>query len=293
MIRAILLGLALLLFGTGTASAASSVSCTPSSAGIAFGAFTGSQITITGSITLTCTGTGKDNFDLNLSTGSSGSFTTRRMKNGTNSLSYNLYVDSTFSKIWGSGSGGTDHVSGTADMGSSTTITIVVPLYAKLPAQTKPPFGPYSDTIVASVVISGVTTTVSFLVTANVPPDCTFSAGDLVFGTYSGVQLDAQSQISLTCTSGTAWNIGLDAGAFAGATVTTRKMTGPGASSMSYSLFRNSTRTQNWGNTVGTDTVSGTGSGSTQTVPVYGRVTAGQNLPAGSYQDTIIATITF
>jgi spore coat protein U-like protein len=293
MIRAILFGLALLLFGAGTAVANTSPSCTPSSAGIAFGNFTGSQITITGSITLTCTGTGKDNYNLDLSTGSSGTYTPRRMKNGANSLSYNLYTDSGFTQIWGAGSGGTNHISGTVDMGSSSTLTITVPLYAKLPAQTKPPFGLYSDTIVATLTISNVVTTVSFPVTANVPPDCTFSAGDLVFGTYSGTQLDAQSSITLTCTSGTAWNIGLDAGTFAGATVTTRKMTGPGTSSMSYSLFRNSGRTLNWGNTVGTDTLSGTGSGSAQSVSVYGRVPASQNLPAGSYQDTIIATITF
>jgi spore coat protein U-like protein len=291
MIRGILLGLALLLFGAGTALA--NPSCTPSSAGIAFGNFTGGQITITGSITLTCTGTGKDNFNLDLSTGSAGTYTPRRMKNGGNSLSYNLYTDPTFTKIWGAGSGGVDHVSGTVDMGSSTTITVTVPLYAKLPAQTKPPFGPYSDTIVATVTISNVVTTVSFLVTANVPPDCSISAANLVFGTYSGAQLDAQSQISLTCTSGTAWNVGLNQGTFAGATVTTRKMTGPGTSSMSYSLFRNSARSQNWGNTVGTDTVSGTGSGSSQSVTVFGRVPSAQNLPAGSYQDTIIATITF
>jgi len=293
MIRAILFGLALFLFGAGTAVANTSPSCTPSSAGIAFGNFTGSQITITGSITLTCTGTGKDNYNLDLSTGSSGTYTPRRMKNGANSLTYNLYTDSSFSQVWGSGSGGTNHISGTVDMGSSSTLTITVPLYAKLPAQTKPPFGLYSDTIVATLTISNVVTTVSFPVTANVPPDCTFSAGDLVFGTYSGAQLDAQSSITLTCTSGTAWNIGLDAGTFAGATVTTRKMTGPGTSSMSYSLFRNSGRTLNWGNTVGTDTLSGTGSGSAQSVSVYGRVPASQNLPAGSYQDTIIATITF
>ena len=293
MIRAIVLGLALLLFGAGTAFAKTSPSCTPSSAGIAFGNFTGSQITITGSITLTCTGTGNDNYNLDLSTGSSGTYTPRRMKNGANSLTYNLYTDSGFTQIWGAGTGGTNHISATVDMGTSTTLTITVPLYAKLPAQTKPPFGVYSDTIVATVTISGVVTTVSFPVTANVPPDCTFSAGNLVFGTYSGAQLDAQSQISLTCTSGTAWNIGLDAGGFAGATVTTRAMTGPGTSSMNYSLSRNSTRTLNWGNTVGTDTLSGTGTGSTQSVAVYGRVPASQNLPAGSYQDTIIATITF
>jgi spore coat protein U-like protein len=291
MMRAILAGLALLLFGAGTAFA--NPSCTPSSAGIAFGNFTGSQITITGSIILTCTGTGKDNFNLDLSTGSSGTYTPRRMKNGANSLSYNLYTDSTFSKIWGAGSGGVDHVSSSVDMGSSTTITVTIPLYAKLPAQTKPPFGLYSDTIVATLTISNVVTTVSFPVTANVPPDCTFSTADLVFGTYRGAQLDAQSQISLTCTSGTAWNVGLNQGTFAGATVTTRKMTGPGTSSMNYSLNRNSTRTQNWGNTVGTDTVAGTGSGSAQTVTVFGRIPASQNLPAGSYQDTIIATITF
>jgi len=75
--------------------------------------------------------------------------------------------------------------------------------------------------------------------------------------------------------------------------VTTRKMTGPSGSSMAYSLYRDSTRTLNWGNTVGTDTLTGTGTGSVQAVPAYGRIPASQTLPGGNYQDTIIATATF
>ncbi len=69
-------------------------------------------------------------------------------------------------------------------------------------------------------------------------------------------------------------------------------MLGPGGL-ISYSLFRNSTRTLNWGNTSGVDTYSGTGTGAAQAIPVYGQVPA-QNLPSpGTYQDTVIVTLTF
>ena len=45
--------------------------------------------------------------------------------------------------------------------------------------------------------------------------------------------------------------------------------------------------------TTATDTVAGTGTGSAQTGPVYGRRPASQTLPSGNYQNTIIATVTF
>ncbi|MET0935649.1 MAG: spore coat protein U domain-containing protein, partial [Luteibacter sp.] len=63
-----------------------------------------------------------------------------------------------------------------------------------------------------------------------------------------------------------------------------------------YQLYRNATRTAAdiWGSTTGTggNVFAGTGSGTVQTVPVYGRVPS-TNFPAGSYADVITATITY
>jgi spore coat protein U-like protein len=70
-------------------------------------------------------------------------------------------------------------------------------------------------------------------------------------------------------------------------------MTGPAPALLSYSLFSNSVHTTNWGNTVGTDTVAGTGTGSVQSLTVYGQVPAGQFTKPGSYADTITATVTY
>lgn len=66
-----------------------------------------------------------------------------------------------------------------------------------------------------------------------------------------------------------------------------------GANLLAYALYSDSGRTTNWGNTVSTDTVPGTGNGSAQTLTVYGRIAAAQYVTPGSYADTITATITY
>jgi spore coat protein U-like protein len=118
------------------------------------------------------------------------------------------------------------------------------------------------------------------------------SAGNLAFGNYTGAQVDATSTITVTCTNSSPYKIGLDAGTGSGATVTSRKMTS-GGNTLNYSMYSDSGRTTNWGNTVGTDTVSGTGTGSAQNVTVYGRIPASQLSPVGSYSDTVTVTVTF
>ncbi len=45
--------------------------------------------------------------------------------------------------------------------------------------------------------------------------------------------------------------------------------------------------------TSGSSTVSGTGTGTSQTIPVYARVLPQSTPTPGSYSDTIIATVTF
>lgn len=139
------------------------------------------------------------------------------------------------------------------------------------------------------------TQTASFTVSADVAANCTISATNLDFTSYdptSATDKDATSMVSVLCTNSSAWNIGLSAGGFSGATVTTRKMTGPSTYSLGYSLFSDSSRSVNWGN-VGTERVSGTGAGANQDNTVYGRIPSGQNVGAGHYSDSITATVTF
>lgn len=70
------------------------------------------------------------------------------------------------------------------------------------------------------------TTTTTFQVTATVNSACTVSATNLTFGVYdpSAAAHDDTSTVTVTCTKATAYDIGLDAGLAAGATVTTRQM---------------------------------------------------------------------
>jgi spore coat protein U-like protein len=135
----------------------------------------------------------------------------------------------------------------------------------------------------------------TFKVTADVTASCTIGAADLNFAAYdpAGSAVSGQSQITVHCTNGSAWNVGLNEGVFAGATTATRKMTGPGSYSLAYSLYTDAAHTTNWGNVVGTDTKSGTGSGVDQVLDVYGFIPASQNVGAGHYEDTITATVTF
>jgi spore coat protein U-like protein len=135
------------------------------------------------------------------------------------------------------------------------------------------------------------TATTTFQVTATVQATCNISATNLAFGTYAGAQTDATSTVTVTCTNTTPWNVGLNAGT-CGATVSARCMAN-GAAQLNYALYRDSARTQNWGNTVGTDTLAGTGNGTAQASTVYGRIAAGQFPAPGAYTDTITATVSF
>jgi spore coat protein U-like protein len=137
------------------------------------------------------------------------------------------------------------------------------------------------------------TATATLAITVSVLATCQISATALTFPAYSGAMSDASSTISLTCTKSTAYNVGLSAGTAAGASVTNRRMTGTGGVQLPYTLYSDSGRTVNWGNTVGSDTMTGTGNGSAQALTVYGRLVAGQFVTPGNYSDTIIATVTY
>ncbi|GAB7524450.1 hypothetical protein PBS_34370 [Paraburkholderia sp. 2C] len=74
---------------------------------------------------------------------------------------------------------------------------------------------------------------------------------------------------------------------------TSTRRLGFGGSYIAYDLFQDAAHSDHWGNTVGTDVYTGTGSGSSQAISVYGSLAAGTVPAPGTYSDTITATLTY
>jgi spore coat protein U-like protein len=141
------------------------------------------------------------------------------------------------------------------------------------------------------------TTSSTMSVTATVTANCTVSTTALAFGnvdTISGSNFDSTGSLSITCTNGTAWAASAGIGSGSGASFANRRMTA-GANLLNYNIYTTAARTVVWGNgTGGTATLPGTGTGTAQSVTVYGRVASGQtSVPAGSYVDTVAVTVTY
>lgn len=140
------------------------------------------------------------------------------------------------------------------------------------------------------------TATATIVVTATVLQACIVTASPLVFGNYdptSATPTDSTTTVLVTCTNGATYNVGLSAGGGSGATVATRKMSTGGGGTMNYSMYTSAARTTVWGNTVGTDTVAGTGTGLPVSYTVYGRIPAQQTVASGAYTDSVTVTITY
>ena len=140
---------------------------------------------------------------------------------------------------------------------------------------------------------ASVTSTLTTQVT--IAAACTINAAAaLNFGSQSvlNANADQTGTLQIQCTNTTNFNIGLDAGMGAGATVANRKMTS-GGNTVNYSLYSDSGRSIVWGSTVGTDTVAAAANGASQSFTLYGRIPA-QAAPApGTYSDTVTVTIMY
>ena len=107
-------------------------------------------------------------------------------------------------------------------------------------------------------------------------------------------EITVNSNLSVTCTNSTPYNVGLSAGTGTGSAGTTRYMSGTGANTgtVQYNLLQTTGGPQ-WGNTQGTDTVGGTGTGSAQTLVVHGAIPAQATPAPDSYKSTVTATVYF
>ena len=131
---------------------------------------------------------------------------------------------------------------------------------------------------------------------ANVMASCVVQAGDLDFGEYvpsAAFADDAQSKIRVTCSAGQSFNIALDAGRSAGATVATRSLTSR-SGVLPYGLYTSPLRRTIWGDgSLSTSIVSETGRGFQQTYTVFGQIRPGQFVAPGHYSDTFNVILSY
>lgn len=142
---------------------------------------------------------------------------------------------------------------------------------------------------------AAATETGTLTVTASVTAACTIGDATLAFGAYDpdGAAVDGQVDVAVDCTNGSAFNI-ISTTALASRTM----ITGDGAAGkvLTYRLFGTSAE-----RTAGTDLpiavgagdLGGTGTGSPVNIPIFGQITAGQNVFAGSYSGTANLTVDF
>jgi spore coat protein U-like protein len=133
-------------------------------------------------------------------------------------------------------------------------------------------------------------------VSLSISNNCAIGTSTMAFGGYDPIvtnkttALTATGSITITCNQNTVGTVALNNGLYsANASGTTRAMAS-GTNYLSYELYTTSARSVVWSST---NTVSDTGTGSAQTLSVYGTIPAGQNKAIGSYSDTVTVTVTF
>lgn len=109
-------------------------------------------------------------------------------------------------------------------------------------------------------------------------------------GTLAAV-VDAAGSVDVTCPNGVPYSIALDVGAGDGATLATRKMTGPDSETVNYSLYQNSDRSTVWGDEDSVNRLTSAGTGEAQTHPIYGRVPIQSTPAVGTYSDTVTVVV--
>lgn len=143
--------------------------------------------------------------------------------------------------------------------------------------------------------VAAQTTTANFTAQIVIQDECVIqTTNTLDFGTHGvlDANVDASADIGVQCTNGAAYNIRLNGGATAGGTIATRLMAN-GGNTVAYQMYRDAGRSQNWGETDGTDTLASTGTGSVQTHTIFGRVAPQATPASATYTDTVTITVAY
>jgi spore coat protein U-like protein len=132
--------------------------CNLTTYNINFGTFYPYDVTFTstiGTVQVTCTAnTGNTNvqYTLRFSAGGSGNYSGRLAYNGVKTISYNLYKNSNFTQILGTGSSNTYNFSNSYKLAGNQSQTHTFSIYGKVPVQSLAvPGFVYVDTITATL----------------------------------------------------------------------------------------------------------------------------------------------
>ena len=276
----------------------------------------GTTFQTAGNLTAVCTGTPGARIRIcpNIGDGTGGGAASgdpRYMLNGTTQLQYNIYRNAGHTTVWGSHFWGKPPTppSPRLRLDASGNGTRVRPVRAEIAAgQTTLPAVTYSSsfagghtlvsyayTSVGNCAVIGALNGVQvpFTVTATNIAACTVTSTALNFGATTNLtsNIDNTATVSVTCPIGMAYTVGLNNGG-TGTSPTNRLMLN-GGEDIQYGIYQNVGRSVSWGNTIGTNTIAGTGTGAAQNITAFGRVPP-QTLPSSAtYTDTVIVTITY
>ena len=150
---------------------------------------------------------------------------------------------------------------------------------------------------------SAANATGSFKVTASVTNSCVVtSTSDINFGAYDPAVANNTTAatgagwVKVRCTRGTTPAVRLEQGANAAGGSTclapTRQMAS-GANRLAYTLYSDSGRTAPWGCDASNDVDYTFLDLNPHQFDVYGSIPAGQDVPAGTYEDTVTVTVVF
>jgi spore coat protein U-like protein len=303
-----------LLGGLATAPTARAQVCDASVSNVSFGDFdvtTGAAVDTTAQVNVSCTGVPlvPVRVCVNFGQGSGGGtdLANRLMTSGANSLRYSLFQDAARSIVWGTGLAAVDIV---VSIGLGGTGSESRTVYGRIyPAQATAQAGTYLSTftgpdaeinygllsIILNCGILVATKSMTFTATANIAPTCHVTANNLDFGSAGllAAPIDGATTLAPICTNGTTYQIGLNGG-LTGASDPTQRRMSKGAESILYGLYRDAARTNlPFGDTIGLNTLSGTGTGLTQSIPVYGRIPPQSTPSPGPYSDTVVVTVTY
>ncbi len=156
-------------------------------------------------------------------------------------------------------------------------------------------------TLAGAVAVTGtqayaVSAVENLAVNAAVAVKCTVTTTSLAFGSYDPVvanasaNLDGTGALSIACTKGASATVALGVGG--NASGSTRQLAN-GTSRLQYELYRDSGRTQVWNESTGTLSTGAAPSKAARNFTVYGRVPSNQDVPAGNYSDSVVATVNF
>ncbi|MCP3105592.1 fruiting body spore coat protein U [Myxococcus sp. K15C18031901] len=159
--------------------------------------------------------------------------------------------------------------------------------------------------LLATASAHAATATANLTISATVGSACSINSGTLAFGAYDpvivnsslGVDLLGSASMTVQCTALGSAVVTLGQGSNAGTgstdAVPLRRLKNTTSNNfLNYSLYQDLTRLVVWGNTSGTG-LPYLGTGLPIPVLVYGTIPKGQNVASGTYNDTVVATLTF